>query len=104
MCIRDRGSGTAATAPLPLKAEQEHVFNKLCSALDGRGPEKMLLHGVTASGKTEIYLQGIARCLEQGRGALVLFPEISLTPQMIELFNGRFPGRVAVLHLSLIHI
>ena len=95
------GSGTAATAPLPLKAEQEHVFNKLCSALDGRGPEKMLLHGVTASGKTEIYLQGIARCLEQGRGALVLFPEISLTPQMIELFNGRFPGRVAVLHSRL---
>ena len=87
--------------PLPLKEEQQRVFTAICSSLEGRRAEKMLLHGVTASGKTEVYLQGIARCLEQGRGALVLLPEISLTPQMIELFAGRFPGQVAVLHSRL---
>ena len=96
--------GTApagATEPLLLKEEQQRAFSGICAALDRRRPEKVLLHGVTASGKTEIYLQAIARSLEQGRGALVLFPEISLTPQMIELFAARFPGRVAVLHSRL---
>lgn len=87
--------------PLPLKEEQRHVFKAVCAALDRCRPEKMLLHGVTASGKTEIYLQAIARSLEGGRGALVLLPEISLTPQMIELFSRRFPGQVAVLHSRL---
>lgn len=91
----------AATAPLPLKEEQRRAFTAICAALEGRGPEKVLLHGVTASGKTELYLQGIARCLERGRGAVVLLPEISLTPQMIGLFAGRFPGQVAVLHSRL---
>ncbi len=90
-----------AEAPLPLKEEQRRVFKAICAALDRRRPEKMLLHGVTASGKTEIYLQAIARTLEGGRGALVLLPEISLTPQMIELFSRRFPGQVAVLHSRL---
>jgi primosomal protein N' (replication factor Y) len=90
-----------ATEPLLLKEEQQRAFSGISAALDRRRPEKVLLHGVTASGKTEIYLQAIARSLEQGRGALVLFPEISLTPQMIELFAARFPGRVAVLHSRL---
>lgn len=94
-------TGDRAGSPLPLKEEQQRVFEAICSALEGRHAEKMLLHGVTASGKTEVYLQGIARCLEQGRQALVLVPEISLTPQMIELFAGRFPGQVAVLHSRL---
>lgn len=89
------------TEPLPLKEEQQRAFTAISAALDRRRPEKILLHGVTASGKTEIYLQAIARTLAQGRRALVLFPEISLTPQMIELFSGRFPGRVAVLHSRL---
>lgn len=87
--------------PLVLNEEQQRVFAEICAALEERRAEKMLLHGVTASGKTEVYLQGIARCLEQGRSALVLLPEISLTPQMIELFAGRFPGRVAVMHSRL---
>ena len=91
----------APTDPLSLKEEQRRAFTAINAALDAGRRQKMLLHGVTASGKTELYLQGIARCLEQGRGALVLFPEISLTPQMIELFAGRFPGLVAVLHSRL---
>ena len=94
-------SAGPAAGPHPLKREQQRVFAAICSAIDKKRPGKMLLHGVTASGKTEVYLQGIARCLERGRGALVLFPEISLTPQMIELFAARFPGQVALLHSRL---
>ena len=93
--------GGPAAEPHRLKEEQRRAFAEICSVIDGRRAGKALLHGVTASGKTEIYLQGIARCLAQGRGALVLFPEISLTPQMIELFAARFPGQVALLHSRL---
>ncbi len=61
----------------------------------------MLLHGVTGSGKTEVYLQSIQFCLEQEKQAIVLVPEISLTPQMVERFKGRFGDAVAVLHSRL---
>jgi primosomal protein N' (replication factor Y) (superfamily II helicase) len=62
----------------------------------------ILLHGVTGSGKTEIYLQAIQKCLDLGRGALVLVPEITLTPQTVERFKARFPRElVAVLHSHL---
>src|SRR5690606_41485227 len=68
----------------------------------GRGAAaRFLLRGVTGSGKTEVYLQAIARCLEPGREAIVLVPEISLTPQMVDRFKGRFGDRVAVLHSRL---
>ena len=60
--------------------------------------KRQLLHGVTGSGKTEVYLQVMARVLERGKGAIVLVPEIALTPQTIERFKGRFGDRVAVLH------
>ncbi|MCK9912387.1 DEAD/DEAH box helicase family protein, partial [Microbacteriaceae bacterium K1510] len=59
------------------------------------------LQGVTGSGKTEIYMQSIQRALELGREAIVLVPEISLTPQMVERFKGRFGDEVAVLHSRL---
>ena len=58
----------------------------------------MLLNGVTGSGKTEVYLQAIAYVLDQGKTAIVLVPEISLTPQTIERFRSRFGDRIAVLH------
>jgi len=61
-------------------------------------PSVVLLHGVTGSGKTEVYLQAIDYVLEKGKGAIVLVPEISLTPQTVERFAGRFGKRVAVLH------
>lgn len=64
-------------------------------------PKPLLLFGVTGSGKTEVYLQAIARMLEQGRGAIVLVPEIALTPQTVQRFASRFGSRIAVLHSAL---
>jgi primosomal protein N' (replication factor Y) len=65
------------------------------------GPSVILLHGVTGSGKTEVYLQAISHALEKGFGAIVLVPEIALTPQTIERFRGRFGDTIAVLHSHL---
>jgi primosomal protein N' (replication factor Y) len=94
-----------ATTNLEMNAEQIVALNKIEEAL--ASPEKarpILLHGVTGSGKTEIYLQGIRAALERGRSAIVLVPEISLTPQTVERFKGRFAeaqDAVAVLHSHL---
>jgi primosomal protein N' (replication factor Y) len=74
------------------------------SASDARHPLSascLLLHGVTASGKTEVYLTAIERCLQLGRRALVLVPEIALTAQTVEIFQRRFQERVAILHSAL---
>ena len=67
----------------------------------GRGPRAILVQGVTGSGKTEVYLRAVEECLALGRQAVVMVPEISLTPQTIERFAGRFAGKVAVLHSGL---
>ena len=64
-------------------------------------PRVFLLQGVTGSGKTEVYLQALARCLAQGKRGIVLVPEHSLAPQTVARFNARFPGQVAVLHSGL---
>lgn len=115
------------TEPLALNPEQATALAAVVAALDPLGPSLpqageaavgggghpgtppgrvFLLHGVTGSGKTEVYLQALAACLDRGRGAIVLVPEISLTPQTIERFKARFshgPRRtlVAVLHSHL---
>ena len=89
------------TDPLPLTAAQQDVFRRVRTAVDAGEPATFLLHGVTGSGKTEIYMQSIQRALELGREAIVLVPEISLTPQMVERFKGRFGNEVAVLHSRL---
>ncbi|AAW40418.1 primosomal protein N' [Dehalococcoides mccartyi] len=68
---------------------------------DDQNPRTFLLHGITGSGKTEIYLQALAESLRLGKKAIVLVPEISLTPQTIARFAGRFPGQIAVLHSRL---
>lgn len=86
------------THPSPaLTPDQRAAVDAVTSA--GRGT--FLIHGITGSGKTEVYLRVIERVLREGRQALVLVPEISLTPQLVNRFNSRFPGRVAVLHSGL---
>ncbi len=90
-----------ATEPLNLTPKQSSCLREILLAIDQGRPDVFLLHGVTGSGKTEIYLQAIAHCLDQGRQAIVLVPEISLTPQMVERFKGRFGDLVAVLHSRL---
>ena len=86
---------------LNLTEEQAFALNKITSTMVQELPETFLLHGITGSGKTEVYLQAIAKCLEQGKEAIVLVPEISLTPQMTDRFRSRFGELVAVLHSGL---
>ncbi|MFO1484493.1 MAG: primosomal protein N' [Verrucomicrobiaceae bacterium] len=90
---------------LTLTEEQQTAYARIVAALESTDDKKpILLHGITGSGKTEVYLQAIARVLERGGTALVLVPEISLTPQTIERFKARFADRrdrIAVLHSHL---
>src|SRR5205809_1178337 len=94
-----------ATSNLVLSEEQTRALNEITQALDSpENARPILLHGVTGSGKTEIYLQAIRAALERARTAIVLVPEISLTPQTVERFKGRFAeaqDAVAVLHSHL---
>ncbi len=83
--------------PLKLNDEQSAALKLILS----EDPRPVLLHGVTGSGKTEVYLQAIAAELEHGRGAIVMVPEISLTPQTVQRFASRFGDKVAVLHSAL---
>lgn len=87
--------------PQELMPEQEEACRAIIKSLEERELAAYLLHGVTGSGKTEVYLQVIAKCLELGRGAVVLVPEISLTPQMVARFRHRFGDKVAQLHSRL---
>jgi len=94
-----------ATSNLVLNEEQTCALNEITQALDApENARPILIHGVTGSGKTEIYLQAIRAALDRGRTAIVLVPEISLTPQTVERFKGRFAEAqddVAVLHSHL---
>ncbi len=84
-----------------LNAAQAKAAEALAAALEGATGGAFLLHGITGSGKTEVYLRAIGRTLELGGGAIVLVPEIALTPQTWNRFEARLPGRVAVLHSGL---
>ncbi|WP_040948590.1 primosomal protein N' [Gorillibacterium massiliense] len=95
------GRAFARTKPLPLTEEQRRVYEPVRQSVVNGTPDVFLLHGVTGSGKTEVYLQAIRQCLDLGKEAIVLVPEISLTPQMVERFKGRFGDEVAVLHSRL---
>lgn len=86
---------------LQLTPEQLTVVNQLVNAINSPKPSAWLLHGVTGSGKTEVYLRAIEHTLNLGRQAIVLVPEISLTPQMVERFRSRFGDAVALLHSAL---
>ena len=94
-----------ASKPLELTTEQAGCLEVInAAAADPRRAKPLLLHGVTGSGKTEVYLQAIAAAIDAGRTALVLVPEISLTPQTVARFKSRFADmqeRVAVLHSHL---
>lgn len=91
--------------PPKLTPSQEAAWQKIQSRLpveeNNKVPTVFLLHGVTGSGKTEIYLRTLAEVVAQGRRGICLVPEIALTPQTIERFASRFPGRVAVVHSGL---
>jgi primosomal protein N' (replication factor Y) (superfamily II helicase) len=93
-----------ASEALELGEEQAEALAAIEEALDGRDLRPILLHGVTGSGKTEVYLQAIARVMEEGGSALFLVPEISLTPQTVERLKARFADRqgdIAIMHSHL---
>jgi primosomal protein N' (replication factor Y) (superfamily II helicase) len=101
--LRDPHAGMELlrTRPFALMTEQQTALEKINAAMDREKPGVVLLHGVTGSGKTEVYLQAIQHALDQGKGAIVLVPEIALTPQTVDRFRSRFGDCVAVLHSSL---
>ncbi|MED1202128.1 primosomal protein N' [Heyndrickxia acidicola] len=89
------------TEALPLTTDQQKAIKPILESIDSEISETFLLYGVTGSGKTEIYLQSIQKVLNEGKEAIVLVPEISLTPQMVHRFKSRFGSDVAVLHSGL---
>jgi primosomal protein N' (replication factor Y) (superfamily II helicase) len=95
---------TAVEAP-PLTRGQQEVWEQIQTGLDtacrGMPVQPFLLHGVTGSGKTEIYLRAVEETLRQGKQAIILVPEISLTPQTVRRFAARFPGQVGLAHHQL---
>ena len=105
----ERGTGVK-TAELPqeytdfkLTTEQEEALSQIFAALEGRpgSHRSFLLHGVTGSGKTEVYIRALERCVAMGKQGIFLVPEIALTPQTLHRLNARFPGRVAIVHSGL---
>ena len=98
--------GITMSHPLTLTSAQKSAYESIRSSLlqmakGFTSPPVFLLHGVTGSGKTEIYLQALAEAVKLGKRGIVLVPEIALTPQTIERFASRFPHKVAVLHSKL---
>lgn len=91
------GNKLPTLPPLALSADQRQALNQITEALDSKKQQTILLHGITGSGKTEVYMQAIHEVISYGRQAIVLVPEISLTPQTRQRFVERF-GQVAVLH------
>jgi primosomal protein N' (replication factor Y) (superfamily II helicase) len=97
----ERDSLPGEAEPAELSASQQAALNRIVGAFDTEESANFLLYGATGSGKTEVYLQACAVALERGRGAIVLVPEIALTPQTVGRFRARFGERIAVLHSSL---
>ena len=102
---RDPLAGRSFTLDTPpkLTQEQDAVWQEAAQAWLPDAPQKspILLHGVTSSGKTEIYLRAITAALQTGQGAIMLVPEITLATQTVERLSARFPGRVAIWHSAL---
>lgn len=89
------------TTALALNDEQQTAVDEILSSMNQKASKTYLLEGITGSGKTEVYLQVIAEALIQGKTAIMLVPEISLTPQMVDRFKSRFGEQVAVMHSGL---
>jgi primosomal protein N' (replication factor Y) len=87
--------------PVQLIGAQHQAASAICSAVDREDGTGFVLHGVTGSGKTEVYLDALRHTVERGKRGIVLVPEIALTPQTVRRFAERFPGRVGVLHSGL---
>ena len=103
---RPSGAPSVPGEPEPrpvLTTDQSRALAEIEATMDGRvgAPSRFLLHGVTGSGKTEVYLRALERCVAMGRRGIFLVPEISLTPQMVHRVEARFPGKVALLHSRL---
>ena len=97
----ERDSLPGEAEPAELSTAQRAAVDRIIGALDAGQSANFLLYGATGSGKTEVYLQACAVALERGLGAIVLVPEIALTPQALGRFRARFGERIAVLHSSL---
>jgi primosomal protein N' (replication factor Y) len=101
---RDPLEGMAFVPDVPprLTTDQAAAWETICKAIDQQSPSQpILVHGVTGSGKTELYLRAVEHILAQGRSAIVLVPEIALTPQTVRRFGARFPGRMGLIHSKL---
>lgn len=100
--LRDplKGDYEKTTALVPTE-EQQKIIQYGINKLNNMEKAEILLHGVTGSGKTEVYLQLIENCIAQGKQSIVLVPEISLTPIMVKRFRGRFGEKVAIIHSRL---
>jgi primosomal protein N' (replication factor Y) (superfamily II helicase) len=96
-----QGRNIKRTVALSLTENQQNAITPILESIENNEHQTILVHGVTGSGKTEIYLQSIQSVLDKGKEAIVLVPEISLTPQMVNRFKGRFGSSVAVLHSAL---
>ena len=90
------------TVSLSLTEEQKHALQSVLHKIEKEDFKTFLLHGITSSGKTEIYLQAIEKVLSKGKSSIVLVPEIALTPQTVERFKSRFGDHVAVMHSALV--
>src|SRR5438128_2202314 len=97
----ERAALMGEAEPAELSATQRTALDRIVGALDAEESANFLLYGATGSGKTEVYLQACATAIARGRSAIVLVPEIALTPQTLGRFRARFGDRVAVLHSGL---
>jgi primosomal protein N' (replication factor Y) len=97
----ERDALTGEAEPAELSATQQAALERITASFDAGESANFLLYGATGSGKTEVYLQACATALQRNRGAIVLVPEIALTPQTLGRFRARFGERIAVLHSAL---
>lgn len=108
ICIKEESEGkppadfvSERTVPLTLNDCQKQAFDKVAEAIENESSQGFLLHGITGSGKTEVYMQCIQKALDMGKQAILLVPEIALTPQLIDVFRKRFGSEVGVTHSRL---